>query len=184
MKSVTDRMRLRRVSLYDPEAGGGTTTLEFDTLRGELAGSWASISGTVRNCAGGPTPWASWLTCEETTLSAGVGDPTKNHGYILEVPAMGIGIPTPFKAMGRFSHEAVAVEPATGWVYETEDAGSTSGFYRFRSHSPGALSEGGILEAPRIASVTRCTMSSEYWVCGMPSIGGTLRSPQWRTERA
>src|SRR5262245_2697000 len=50
---------------YDPAAGGGTTTLEFDTRRGRLVKSWASVSGTIRNCAGGPTPWGSWLTCEE-----------------------------------------------------------------------------------------------------------------------
>src|SRR5262245_16650867 len=66
---------------YDVEAGGGTTTLEFDTQHGNLLGSWASISGTVRNCAGGQTPWGSWLTCEETTLGVGNGDLTKSHGY-------------------------------------------------------------------------------------------------------
>ena len=48
--------------------------------------------------------------------------------------------------MGRFSHEAVAIDPATGFVYETEDQGSTSGLYRFRPMVPGALQHGGVLE--------------------------------------
>src|SRR5262245_14352640 len=109
---------------YDVEAGGGTTTTELDTARGEFIRSWASISGTVRNCAGGPTPWGSWLTCEETTLGVGNGDLTKSHGYIFEVPASGSTLkvdpdPQPYRAMGRFSHEALAIDPVTGWVYET-----------------------------------------------------------------
>jgi len=145
---------------YDLQAGGGTTTMEFDTARGELVRSWASISGTVRNCAGGKTPWGSWLTCEETTLGIGDGDLTKSHGYIFEVPASGSALtadpsPVPFTAMGRFSHEALAIDPATGCVYETEDAGSNSGFYRFRPNTPGVMEDGGVLEMLGIAGVTR-----------------------------
>src|SRR6186713_773456 len=156
---------------YDVEAGGGTTTLEFDTGPGRLLDSWASISGTVRNCAGGKTPWGSWLTCEETTLGIGNGDLTKNHGYIFEVPASGTILtappaPAPYKAMGRFSHEALAVDPSTGWVYETEDAGSNSGFYRFRPSTPGELENGGVLEMLGIAGVVRAdtrTNQTDAW---------------------
>lgn len=61
--------------------------------------------------------------------------------------------PTPYNAMGRFSHEALAIDPATGWVYETEDGGSSSGFYRFRPTTPGVLEAGGVLEMLGIAGV-------------------------------
>ena len=133
---------------YNPAAGGGTTTIEFDTHTGEVIAMRDSLSGTIRNCAGGPTPWGTWLTCEETTLFH-AGMP---HGYIFEVPADGFGDPTPLKAMGRFSHEAVAVDPATGYVYETEDAGDC-GFYRFVPATPGRLSDGGELFAMKVRGV-------------------------------
>jgi secreted PhoX family phosphatase len=136
---------------YDPKAGGGTTTLEFDPRRGRFVGSWPSLSGTVRNCAGGPAPWGAWLTCEETLDEPSEeNDLTLKHGYVFEVPVFGGATAEPLNAMGRFVHEAVAVDPHTGIVYETEDSGA-SGFYRFIPNSRGRLAAGGTLQMLAIA---------------------------------
>ncbi|HUF46953.1 MAG TPA: alkaline phosphatase PhoX [Vicinamibacterales bacterium] len=131
---------------YDPDAGGGTTTLVIDPETMEPTRSFASLSGTMVNCAGGPTPWGSWVTCEETTTGVATGY-ARPHGYCFEVPADADEPvdPIPLKAMGRFVHEAIAVDPATGIVYLTEDRNS-SGLYRFIPARPGQLAEGGRLE--------------------------------------
>ncbi len=162
---IVDGARVARpigVRPYDPHAGGGTTTLEVRIVqRGaetdvELVGEWVSLSGTHTNCAGGPTPWRTWLTCEEI-VTGPPRDYARRHGYIFEVPvdAPGEVEAVPLTAMGRFVHEAVAVDEATGIVYETEDAwwreadphGSPgSGFYRFLPNTPGRLIDGGRLE--------------------------------------
>lgn len=127
---------------YDETAAGGTTNLVYDTAERRLVESYASLTGTVRNCAGGPTPSGSWLSCEETT-----GQREEPHGYIFEVDAGATSPvdPEPLKAMGRFVHEAVAVDPASGIVYETEDRGS-SGLYRFLPSDAGNLAAGGRLQ--------------------------------------
>jgi uncharacterized protein len=127
---------------YNPAGGGGTTTLVFDPDAGQFSESYGSLGGTVRNCAGGPTPWGTWLTCEETfSTTAGM-----RHGYIFEVASSGKGNPEPFTAMGRFNHEAIALDPVTGIVYETEDRGDAC-LYRFVPSVPGELAKGGRLEA-------------------------------------
>ncbi len=136
---------------YDRKAQGGCTNLQFDTAAGKWVRDWTSLVGTARNCAGGVTPWGSWLSCEETVLGPGGSlDGRKSlfeqdHGFVFEVPHSRVETPVPLKEMGRFVHEALAVDPATGFVYETEDAG-TAGFYRFIPKQSGNLAAGGRLQ--------------------------------------
>lgn len=125
---------------YDAMAGGGTTTIEV-TRYGEVVDSFTSLNGTQMNCSGGPMPWGSWVTCEETVNGPDVGPDftgasnvplTKPHGYLFEVPAGGESTREPITAAGRFLHEAVAFDPDRGVLYMTEDNfGFPSGFYRY-----------------------------------------------------
>lgn len=132
---------------YDPTAGGGTTTLDYDPRRRRLLRDFVSLNGTVVNCAGGKGLGdRSWITGEEiiTTIAG------KKHGYNFEVPLArsGPALTQPLVAMGRFAHEAVATDPASGTVYQTEDAGSGrgSGFYRYLPNDPTNLLAGGRLQ--------------------------------------
>ena len=115
---------------FNPAAGGGTTTIEVDH-KGRRVREYVSLAGTLNNCAGGRSPWGTWLTCEESEGTVG----GVRHGWVFEVDPYDQDAnrdPQPIRALGRFAHESVAVDPNTGVVYETEDASNPNGlFYRW-----------------------------------------------------
>lgn len=141
---------------YDETSGGGTTTLVINPKTRQMVRDFVSLSGTLINCSGGPTPWGSWISCEETTLGPTVRTSTtgiktggflRPHGYCFEVAASANSAvsPVPLTAMGRFVHETVAIDKKSGFIYLTEDY-SPGGFYRFIPNRNKRLAEGGTLQ--------------------------------------
>ncbi|TXS55061.1 PhoX family protein [Streptomyces sp. t39] len=117
------------VSNSEINPSGGASAVRFDAS-GSITGAYRILSNTRQNCAGGKTPWNTWLSCEEVSL-----------GYVYEADPYGVNAAVQRPAMGRFKHEAAAADPVRRVVYLTED--ETSGcLYRFVPTTWGDLSSG------------------------------------------
>lgn len=114
-------------SEIDPSGGAGAVRF---SATGAVTGAYRILSGTRQNCAGGKTPWNTWLSCEEV-----------DRGYVYETDPWGVKAAVRRDAMGRFKHEAAAADPVRRVVYLTEDV-SDGCFYRFRPTTWGDLSSG------------------------------------------
>ena len=170
--------------VYDRNTNGGTTNLVFAPQQRKWISSWASLSGLIRPCAGGPTPWNTWISSEETSVGPMTNvNALKQHGYNFEVPASGISNAVPLVDMGCFSHEAVAVDPVTGYIYETEDS-TPSGFYRFKPTVPGRLAMGGTLQMMKLKTATNATTvilgtTYNYFNTALENTIGTTWDVEW-----
>jgi hypothetical protein len=177
------RSQMPDADLYDPGKGrrgglGGTTTVVYDTDRQAVRRQFVSLAGTIRNCAGGPTPWNSWLTCEETVQRADDSF-AKDHGYVFEVPATATpqrAAPRPIRAMGRFNHEAVAVDPKSGVVYLSEDRHDGL-LYRYLPNERGALHKGGRLQCCCVRG--HDSLDTRNWGDGPDIAPGTTFEVTW-----
>jgi len=165
---------------YDTNTQGGCVTVVVDR-HGKVARDAVSLNGTQLNCAGGPMPWGSWVSCEETVNGPDVFDDftrgslpadtyiqnaqlDQRHGYIFEVPANGASTMTPIRSAGRFAHEAAAADPVTGDIYLTEDNFAfPSGFYRYvpptNPMSTGHIEDGGTLWMLKVVGINNADLS-------------------------
>jgi len=188
--------------VYDGSATnafGGTTNLVLD--RGaNVQRRYVSLAGTIRNCAGGVAPWGAWLTCEETESIVAGG---KRHGYVFEVDAGGTRTTgEPLVGLGRYAHEALAIDPRTSQAYLTEDASGPNGLlYRFTPTRArgrfGDYAAGGVLDTMQawtregnpiddLSQITEVgTQLRVQWVpVPIPDPDGTNASPSTRKQFA
>jgi secreted PhoX family phosphatase len=142
---------------------GGVGALKFDA-QGNVVDAYRILSGTSQNCAGGWTPWNTWLSCEE-----------HDQGLVWECDPFAAGQGTARPALGTFAHEAACVDPVNLRLYLTEDKGD-SGFYRF---TPGAYPDlsAGLLEVAEVLGDPTTGRRSVVWHAVPNPNPGALDTP-------
>ncbi|MEA2468767.1 MAG: hypothetical protein QOJ57_2893 [Thermoleophilaceae bacterium] len=118
--------------------GAGSSAIRF-APDGEIADAYRILAGTNLNCAGGRTPWGTWLSCEEY-----------DGGQVWECDPTGATLAVVRPALGQFNHEAAGVDPVGKRIYLTEDK-PDGGFYRFTPDEYPKL-ESGLLEVAVVGS--------------------------------
>lgn len=138
---------------FDARAGGGVTRVVLDEKTLDVLSSNRVLAGTLRNCAGGTSPWG-WLSCEES-VDAG-------HGYVFRcsIDAAKVAPPERIAAYGRFRHEAACVDPRTFTAYLTEDQRDGC-LYRYRPSAPARPHTSGKLQALRVKGIARFDTSHD-----------------------
>jgi len=153
------------VSNSEVVTGGGASALRFDAAA-RIVGARRILSGTRANCAGGATPWGRWLSCEEV-----------DRGWVWDTDPTGATPPVRRDAMGRFTHEAAAVDPHARAVYLTEDEPDGC-FYRYRPTRWPDLTSG-VLEVlrtdgswARVPDPSAATTRTRHQVAGVQRFAG------------